>query len=92
MLMIKIYIFKPTMRLNSLTMHSIPGKPGNGPDGPAKAVVPPRQPLPTPMIDPIKPILHLRLDVHLEFIMAVAQRAHTPPQAPRKFTPEQRMR
>src|SRR5205809_4452934 len=89
MLMIKTYILKPTMTLNTLSTNSVPGKPGNGPDGPAKAVVPPRQPLPTPVIDPIKPILHLGLDVHLEFIMAVAQRAHTPPQALRKFTPEQ---
>jgi len=86
MLMIKTYILKPTMTLNTLSTNSVPGKPGNGP---AKAVVPPRQPLPTPVIDPIKPILHLGLDVHLEFIMAVAQRAHTPPQALRKFTPEQ---
>ena len=82
----KTYILKPIMTLNTLSTNSVPGKPGYGP---AKAVVPPRQPLPTPVIDPIKPILHLGLDVHLEFIMAVAQRAHTPHHAPRKFTPEQ---
>jgi transposase len=38
---------------------------------------------------PDKPSLKLGLDVHLEFIMAVAQRDHAAPQAPRKFTPEQ---
>ena len=34
-------------------------------------------------------MLKLGLDVHLEFIMAVAQRGHGSPQAPRKFTPGQ---
>lgn len=48
--------------------------------------VPPRQPLPTATIDPIKPRIALGLDVHLEFIMAVAQRDHTSPHSPRKFT------
>jgi transposase len=38
---------------------------------------------------PDKPSLKLGLDVHLEFIMAVAQRDHASPQAPRKFTREQ---
>ena len=31
-------------------------------------------------------MLKLGLDVHLEFIMAVAQKDHAMPQAPRKFT------
>jgi transposase len=56
---------------------------------PATQTLPPRQPLPTPVLVPDKPSLKLGLDVHLEFIMAVAQRGHTAPQAPRKFTPEQ---
>ena len=47
---------------------------------------PPVQPLPTAVVDPSKPALKLGLDVHLEFIMAVAQRDHAAPQAPRKFT------
>ena len=49
-------------------------------------LVPPRQPLPTATIDPAKPMLKLGLDVHLEFIMAVAQKDHANPHAPRKFT------
>ena len=56
---------------------------------PTPVVLPPRQPLPTAVIDPAKPILKLGLDVHLEFIMAVAQRDHASPLAPRKFTPDQ---
>ena len=54
-----------------------------------KPVVPLRQPLPTPVLHPERPALKLGADVHLEFIMAVAQRDHASPQAPRKFTPEQ---
>jgi transposase len=54
-----------------------------------KPVLPPRQLLPQPEIDPAKPRLQLGLDVHLEFIMAVSQRGNTSVQAPRKFTPEQ---
>ena len=55
---------------------------------PAKAL-PPRQPLPTPVLHPDRPSLKLGLDVPLEFIMAVAQRDHAALQAPRKFTPAQ---
>lgn len=55
---------------------------------PAKTL-PLRQPLPTPVIYPDKPSLKLGLDVHLEFIMAVVQRDHAAPQAPRKFTADQ---
>jgi transposase len=51
-----------------------------------KPAVPPKQPLPAPKVDPAKPRLCLGLDVPLEFIMAVAQRDHLGPQAPRKFT------
>ena len=50
--------------------------------------MPPRQPLPTAVLDPTKPLLKLGLDVHLEFTMTVAQRDHAQPQAPRKFTRE----
>ena len=62
-----------------------------GPPGAVAAVaapqpVPPRQPLPRAVLDPGKPLLKLGLDVHLEFIMAVAQQDHAQPQAPRKFT------
>ena len=55
----------------------------------ASAVRPPRQPLPTAVIDPARPMLKLGLDVHLEFIMAVAQKDHANPHAPRKFTNDQ---
>src|SRR5688572_5714291 len=56
---------------------------------PAVQSCPPRQPLPTPVLYPNRPSLKLGLDVHLEFIMAVAQRDHAAAQAPRKFIPEQ---
>jgi len=56
---------------------------------PAVRTLPPCQPLPTPVLYPDKHSLKLGLDVHLEFIMAVVQRDHAAPQAPRKFTPEQ---
>lgn len=75
----KTYILKPTMTLSTLTTTPTLCKP----------VSLPRQPLPRPVIDPSKPMLKLGLDVHLEFIMAVAQRGHGSPQAPRKFTPGQ---
>jgi transposase len=50
------------------------------------AALPPRQPLPIPVVPPDRTALKLGLDVHLEFIMAVAQRGHAAAQAPRKFT------
>jgi len=53
------------------------------------AVTKPPQPLPTPVAPLGKPTLKLGLDVHLEFIMVVAQRDHASPLAPRKFTLEQ---
>jgi len=56
---------------------------------PAAKALPPRQPLPTPVLFPDTSTLKLGLDVHLEFIMAVLQRDHASPQAPRKFTPDQ---
>ena len=56
---------------------------------PAAKTLPARQPLPRPVLFSDKPSLKLGLDVHLEFIMAVAQRDHAAAQAPRKFTPDQ---
>ena len=38
------------------------------------------------MLDPAKPLLKLGLDVHLELIMAAAQKGHASLQAPRPFT------
>jgi|SRR5262245_12506041 len=55
----------------------------------APVSLPPRQPLPRAVLDPTRPLLKLGLDVHLEFIMAVAQKDHAQPQAPRKFTNDQ---
>jgi len=72
----KEYILKPTMTLKTLT-------PAPAPD---KSPLPARQPLPTATLDPARPRLALGLDVHLDFIMAVAQKDHANPQAPRKFT------
>jgi hypothetical protein len=76
----KTYLLKPHMTVSTLTIAPAASKPAN---------VPPPQPLPRPVITPGKPALKLGLDVHLEFIMAVAQRDHASPQAPRKFTREQ---
>src|SRR5436190_16859086 len=56
---------------------------------PAPVALPARQPLPRAIIDPTKPMLKLGLDVHLLFIVAVGQRDHANPQAPRKFTTDQ---
>jgi transposase len=78
----KTYILQPTTTLNNLTATSAGHKS-------KPAVVPPRQPLPTPVLHPDRPRLKLGLDVHLEFIMAVTQRGNTSARAPRKFTPEQ---
>ena len=75
----KEYILKPTMTPTTLTTPTAAHKP---------AGLPPRQPLPRAVIDPSKPMLKLGLDVHLEFIMVVAQRGHGSAQAPRKFTLE----
>jgi transposase len=75
----KEYILKPTMTLKSLAPTPAPDKPA----------LPARQPLPTAVIDPNRPLLKLGLDVHLEFIMAVAQKDHANPHAPRKFTREE---
>ncbi|MDB6108898.1 MAG: transposase, family [Pedosphaera sp.] len=76
----KTYFLKPIMTPQTLTPTPTPGKPV------VARPLPPHQPLPRPVIDPNKPMLKLGLDVHLEFIMAVAQPDHASPKAPRKFS------
>src|ERR1019366_1437466 len=79
----KTYILKPITTPRTVSLAPAADKP---------AIVkpfPPRQPLPTAVIDPAKPMLKLGLDVHLEFIMAVAQKDHANPHASRKFSREQ---
>jgi transposase len=78
----KTYILKPTMTPPTLNRTARGDKPA------MVATVPPRQPLPRPVLDPNKPLLKLGLDVHLEFLMAVGQRDHASPLAPRQFTRE----
>ncbi|MGI8965523.1 MAG: IS110 family transposase [Limisphaerales bacterium] len=75
----KTYLLKPDMTGTTLTFTAADGKPAT----------PSRQPLPCPVIEPGQSLLKLGLDVHLEFIMAVAQRDHASPAAPRKFSREQ---
>ena len=86
----KTYILNPNTTYATLTTLPAPRKAAAlaSPASP-KPALPPRQPLPQPVIDPVKPRLQLGLDVHLEFIMAVAQRGNTSAQAPRKFTLDQ---
>lgn len=79
----KEYILKPIMTPPTLRLTPDFDKPA------VLKIIPPRQPLPTAVIDPGKPLLKLGLDVHLEFIMAVAQKDHANPHAPRKFTRDQ---
>jgi hypothetical protein len=79
----KTYILKPITTRPTVALTPNPDKPA------VVRIIPPRQPLPTAVIDPAKPLLKLGLDVHLEFIMAVAQKDHANPHAPRKFTREQ---
>ena len=76
----KEYILKPTMTRPTLKLTPALDKPAT------VRMVPPRQPLPTAVIDPAGPQLKPGLDVHLEFIMAVAQQDHANPLAPRQFT------
>lgn len=73
----KTYLLKPSMTLQTVVPIPHADKP---------AVPPARQPLPTPVIDPSRPMLKLGMDVHLEFTMVVAQHGHSNPKAPRKFT------
>ena len=79
----KEYILKPITAPATVSLTPDSDKPA------IVKLIPPRQPLPTAVIDPAKPLLKLGLDVHLEFIMAVAQKDHANPHAPRKFTREQ---
>ena len=79
----KEYILKPIMTPPTVSLTPSFDKPAT------LKLLPPRQPLPTAVIDPVQPLLKLGLDVHLEFIMAVAQKDHANPHAPRKFTREQ---
>ncbi len=76
----KTYLLKPIMTPQTVITSPTRDKPAVG------RTVPPPQPLPTAVIDPSKPTLKLGLDVHLEFIMAVAQKDHASPLAPRKFS------
>ena len=79
----KEYLLKPITTPPTVALMPKPDKPADVRN------LPPRQPLPTAVIDPAQPMLQLGLDVHLEFIMAVAQKGHANPHAPRKFTREQ---
>lgn len=79
----KEYILKPIMTAATLNPNAQADK------SVVARPVPPRQPLPTPVIDPAKPLLKLGLDVHLDFTMAVMQKEHAHPQSPRKFSREQ---
>ena len=82
----------PAARAAAALTNAIAPAPATPPPLPAPRVLPPRppvQPLPAAVVDPAQPTLKLGLDVHLEFLMAVAQRDHAAPQAPRKFTREQ---
>ena len=74
----RIYVLQPASGPQAALAAPAPARP-----------LPPRQPLPTAVIDPARPLLKLGLDVHLEFIMAVAQPGHAAPHAPRKFTNDQ---
>ena len=66
----KEYVLKPSMTLPTVATASTLGKPV------VARTAPPRQPLPTAVLDPARPALKLGLDVHLEFITAVSQQEH----------------
>jgi len=88
----RVYVLKPLLATTTDPMAAIKTNISNvavSMSPPAPRTLPARQALPTPLIDSSKPMLKLGLDVHLEFIMAVAQRGHASAQAPRKFTLEQ---
>lgn len=76
----KEYILKPIMTSQTVVSTSTHDKPV------VARVLPPRQPLPRAVLDPARSTLKLGLDVHLEFIMAVAQKDHASLQSPRKFS------
>jgi len=86
----KTYILNPNITFKTLNTSPAQRKAAtSAPPASAKSALPPRQPLPQPVIDPAKPRLQLGLDVHLELIMGVSQRGNTSAQAPRKFTLDQ---
>src|ERR1051326_2469139 len=68
-LLMKTYFIKPTMTRTTIATNVRADK---------SATLPPRQPLPRPVIDPNRQMIKLGLDVHLAFIMAVIQRGHGP--------------
>lgn len=74
----KEYTLKPIMTSKTITTAPSADKPA--------VAAPPRQPLPAAVLDPARPRLALGLDVHLDFITAVAQRDHASLKAPRPFT------
>ena len=74
----KEYILKPNMTRPPVATAPAPRKP---------AVAPARQPLPTAVLDPATPLLKLGLDVHLDFIMAVAQKDHAQSARPAQVQP-----
>jgi len=78
----KTYFLKPIMADATLNTPPTAGKPAVA----RFSAGPPRQPLPRAVLDPNQPLLKLGLDAHLEFNMAVVQKDHAQPQAPRKFT------
>ena len=80
---------KPTRTVTALVNAIAPPAPKRAPLPTPPRALPPRQPLPTAVLDPARPLLKLGLDVHLEFIMAVVQQDHANPKAPRKFTREE---
>lgn len=89
----KTYILNPTTTFNSVASASKTSKLDEtaaevAPDKPLASVFP-SQPLPSACLIVGRPAIKLGLDVHLEFIMAVAQHGHVSAQAPRKFTPDQ---
>jgi len=84
----KTYLLKPNMTFRTVDRPAASGKPQAPAPAPTtpSPVRPAHQHLPAPVLDPNKPTLKLGLDVHLEFIMAVGQKGHGSPQAPRKFS------
>ena len=76
----KEYILKPIMASKTVNLVAHADKSG------VARSLPPRQPLPTAVIELTKPRLNLGLDVHLDFCMAVVQIGHAALQTPRRFT------
>ncbi|MDZ7637356.1 MAG: hypothetical protein U5J83_03745 [Bryobacterales bacterium] len=97
----RIYTLKPDLTFHPLTTAVPPPRPDRAvtalvnaiaPPPPIQAPlpVPPRQPLPTAVLDPAKPLLKLGLDVHLEFLMAVVQQDHAESQVAARVRPTRR--